>query len=158
MRSTGFARAGIAVAASVLVADQITKALVAHEIPEGSRRVVIAGVVELVHARNSGIAGGHLAGTGALVLVVSSLALAGLVALALSTNLGRARWLALGLILGGGLGNLLDRVRTGAVTDFLVLGDRGPANVADQAIFVGAVAILVLAVRSERPRTAVPTA
>jgi signal peptidase II len=158
MRSTGFARAGIAVAASVLAADQITKALVVHEIPEGSRRVVIAGVVELVHTRNSGIAGGHLAGAGTLVLLLSALALVGLVALALSSGLGRGRWLALGLVVGGGLGNLVDRVRTGAVTVFLVLGDRGPANLADQAIFVGVVAILVLALRSERPRAPVPMA
>jgi signal peptidase II len=158
MRSPRVSRAGIAVAAAVLVADQITKALVVHGIPAGSRRVVIGGVVELVHTRNSGIAGGHFAGAGSLVLVLSAVALVGLVALALASGLGRARWLALGLIVGGGLGNLVDRVRTGAVTDFLMLGDRRPANLADQAIFVGVVAILVLALRPERPRTAVPSA
>jgi signal peptidase II len=147
---------GIAgVAALVVLADQITKALVVHAIPLGSHRTVIGGVVELVHTRNSGIAGGLLAGAGVIVPLVSIGAIAVLMGFALRAGGGRRLWLPLGLVLGGALGNLFDRLRSGAVTDFLQLVHGGPSNLADQAILLGVIGLIVLWARAEpAPRVA----
>jgi signal peptidase II len=145
------ARATLAVALAVIAVDQLAKAIVVHTIAPGTSVTVIGGAVHLVHARNSGIAGGHFADAGAGVIVaVSSIALSGLVLVARSLGPRRWLWLPLGLIVGGGLGNLLDRVRSGAVTDFLVFGHGGPANLADQAITLGIVGLLLVAWRSDR--------
>jgi signal peptidase II len=139
------------VAAAVIAIDQLAKAIVVHEIAPGTRVSVIGGVLHLVHARNSGIAGGYFADAGALVIVaVATIALTGLVLLARSLGPRRWLWLPLGLIVGGGLGNLIDRVRSGAVTDFIVFGNGGPANMADQAITLGIVGLLLVAWRSDR--------
>jgi signal peptidase II len=144
-------RAAVAVAVLVIVVDQVAKAIVRAEIAPGETVWVIGGFLHLVRARNSGIAGGHLADAGAGVIVaISAVALSGLVLVARSLGPRRWLWLPLGLIVGGGLGNLLDRVRSGAVTDFIVFGNGGPANLADQAITAGIIGLLLVAWRSDR--------
>ncbi len=160
MRSARFIRALAVTTLAVIAVDQLAKALVVREIELGGSVPVIEGVFRLVHARNSGIAGGLLAGESVgVIIAVSAIALCGLTVLALSLGPRPGLWLPVGLILGGGLGNLLDRVRSGAVTDFLVFGHHGPANLADMAITLGIVGMLVVAWRTDRtPRPAdVPT-
>ena len=143
----------LVVALGVVAVDQVSKAIVRAAITPGERISVIDGVLRLVHARNSGIAGGLLAGQ-PLGLIIG-VSLAAIIVLALVARMlgpGRWTWLPIGLILGGALGNLLDRVRAGAVTDFLVLGNGGPANLADQAITLGVIGLLIVAWRSPDQR------
>lgn len=131
------------VAALVMAADQATKALARSAIARGDDRDLFAGV-RLVHVRNDGVAFGQLSGNALLVGVVVALALAGLLtyfALHRDTPL---IWLPTGLLLGGALGNLVDRALEGAVTDWVKL-PRWPAfNVADIAITAGVVSLLIV--------------
>jgi signal peptidase II len=143
----------LAVALVVVVVDQVSKAIVRASIVPGERVSVIDGVLRLVHARNSGIAGGLLADQPiALVIGVSLVAIGVLVLVARMLGPRRWVWLPIGLILGGALGNLLDRFYAGAVTDFLVFARGGPANLADQAITLGVIALVIVAWRSPDQR------
>lgn len=134
-------------AAALLVLDQASKLLVMACIPEHRPVPVIPGVFDLVNIRNRGAAFGFLNRSDIewqfwLFLAATLVAVWAIVVLARSTR--RPLLLAgLGLILGGALGNLVDRLRFRAVVDFLDLYWRGwhwPAfNVADMGICLGAV-------------------
>ncbi|HWF51252.1 MAG TPA: signal peptidase II [Solirubrobacteraceae bacterium] len=140
-RLGGYARAG-AVLAFVLIADQVTKHAVESGISVGHVDKVIPGV-ELVHVRNTGVAFSLFSGGGTLVLVITLLALAGLVGYFARRPERRWLWLPTGLLLGGAIGNLVDRVREGAVTDFIKLPHWPAFNVADTAITFGVIALLI---------------
>jgi signal peptidase II len=128
-------------AVAVVAADQATKALVRADIDPGERVAVIPGV-HLVHARNSGVAFSVLANGGPLVVVIAVVALGALLAFFL-THLRRPLvWLPTGLLIGGAAGNLIDRVRTGAVTDFVKLPHWPAFNLADACITVGVLALV----------------
>jgi signal peptidase II len=132
----------VLVAAAVVVADQATKALVRATIDRGDREAVLPGV-EIVHTQNSGVAFGALSGGGAIVTVVVALALVALLGY-FATHVRRPLfWLPTGLLLGGAVGNVIDRVRAGAVTDFVQLPLGFPAfNVADMCITAGVLVLL----------------
>jgi signal peptidase II len=149
MGSRRFSLNAIAVVVVVMAVDQVAKALVRRDIAPGESVDVIGGALHFVNARNSGIAGGRLAdaGTGT-VIAISAVALGAMLLFVRSIGPRRHLWLPVGLILGGGLGNLLDRARSGAVTDFIVWGHSGPANLADQAITLGIIGMLLVAWRS----------
>jgi signal peptidase II len=145
-------RAGL-VAIVVIAIDQVAKAIVRARIAPGQDvHVLGTNTLHLVNARNSGIAGGLLAGSSiALIVGVSGAALLGLWWLA--TRLaprGGLAWLPVGMVLGGGLSNLIDRVTAGAVTDWIVRGRSGPMNLADQAITFGIVILVIVIWRGER--------
>jgi signal peptidase II len=141
-RGRPWVRAG-AVAAGVIVLDQATKAAVRASIPRGGREQVVA-FVDLVHTRNSGVAFGALAGGGAVVTVVIAVALLGLLAY-FATHVGKPlAWLPTGMLLGGALGNVVDRVRDGAVTDFVKVPHWPAFNVADASITFGVIALLIV--------------
>ena len=144
-----WARAGL-VLAVVLAADQLTKALVRSSLEVGERREVLP-FLDLVRVNNEGIAFGAFGGGQALVIVALVAALSGLVVFFVLHADRRAIWLATGLLLGGALGNVIDRVRDGAVTDFLKLPHWPAFNVADIAITAGVVA-LVLSLDAPRGR------
>jgi signal peptidase II len=130
-----------ALAAAVVALDQLTKALVRGELTLGERRDLLAGV-DLVNVRNSGIAFGFLSDGGALLVVGTAVALLALVVFFV-THTGRALvWLPTGLLLGGAVGNLIDRAREGSVTDFVKLPHWPAFNVADVAITFGVVALI----------------
>jgi signal peptidase II len=133
-------RAGL-VLACVLLVDQVTKRLVQSGIAEGDRNGVFPGV-ELVHVRNHGVAFGAFAGGGAIVAVVIGAALVALVVWFLRHTATPLAWLPTGLLLGGAVGNIFDRVRDGAVTDFIKLPAWPAFNVADVAITVGVLSLL----------------
>ena len=98
--------------------------------------------VQLVHVRNDGVAFGAFGGGGAVVVAVIGVALMALLAY-FAPHLGRPLvWLPTGLLLGGALGNIIDRVRDGAVTDFIKLPHWPAFNVADMAITFGVVVLL----------------
>ncbi len=136
---TSLAAAG---AAAVVVAlDQLTKALVRGGLELGERQDLVAGV-KLVNVRNSGIAFGFLSDGGALLVVGTAVALLALVFFFV-THTGRPLvWLPTGLLLGGAIGNLIDRARDGSVTDFVKFPHFPAFNVADMAITVGVLALI----------------
>ena len=130
------------VAAGVVALDQATKALVRATVDQGDREAVLPGV-EIVHTRNTGVAFGALAGGGAVVTVVIALALAALIGY-FATHVRRPLvWLPTGMLLGGAIGNVIDRVRDGGVTDFVQLPlGVPPFNVADMSITFGVLVLL----------------
>ena len=141
MNRTGGSARAAAVAAVVLGADQLTKALVRGSIERGASVDVIPGL-DLVNVRNSGIAFGLFSGTGPLLAVIVGAAMLLLIAVFVAHAHYPLAWLPGGLLLGGAFGNLVDRVRDGAVTDFIDLPSWPAFNLADSAITVGVVALL----------------
>lgn len=142
-----------AVAAVAVGADQLSKAAVRGSIVPGDEHKLLPGI-ELVNTRNRGVAFGFLPGSDVLVSVLIGIALVALVAY-FATHATRALvWLPTGLLVGGALGNVVDRVRAGSVTDFVKLPlGWPPFNVADACITVG---ILLLFVVVERSRHGEP--
>jgi signal peptidase II len=139
-RSQAYLRAGLVVVA-VLVLDRLTKHLVVSGIAVGQERKFVPGI-HLVHVRNTGVAFGFLSGGGALVLVATFAALGVLLWYFLSHPTRPWLWVPTGLLIGGALGNLLDRILNGAVTDFIKLPLWPAFNVADMAITFGVLALL----------------
>lgn len=128
----------LGLAGLILVLDQLTKAWLASFLAPGQSVDVIGDLVRLVHAQNNGGLFGLLRGQ-ALPFGLVSLLVVGLI-VAYHARAGRNRYLSitLGLLLGGALGNLVDRLRLGYVVDFVDagLGDLRwyTFNVADAAI------------------------
>ena len=136
------ARAGL-VFAAVLVADQVTKALVKSSLQPGEVRDVL-GPIKLVDVRNSGVAFGQLQNGGAIVALAIAVAIGALLVY-FSRNLSRPWiWLPTGLLLGGAVGNIIDRIREGAVVDFIKLPHWPAFNVADSAITVGVIVLVIV--------------
>jgi signal peptidase II len=135
-------RAG-SVAAAVLIADQLTKQLVRSSIALGASRHLLPGVT-LVHAQNSGIAFSLLTGSDVGVIIVTLVVVAVVLAYFARQAERRGMWLACGLIVGGALGNLADRVRAGLVTDFIKLPHWPAFNLADTAITLGVLTLFIV--------------
>lgn len=150
-RSTAFVRAA-GVIALVLLIDQLTKHTIASGIAPGEAKRFLPGV-QLVHVRNSGVAFGFFSGGGVVVLVFT---LGALVALAGYFALRPERpllWLPTGLLIGGALGNLIDRVTSGAVTDFIKLPLWPAFNMADAAITLGVLTLLYALEGAKAPQS-----
>jgi signal peptidase II len=129
------------VAAGVVAADQLTKHLINTSIAEGDHRDLIPGL-ELVHATNNGVAFSVSAGGPRLVLVVIGLAVAAIVGYFATHHDRPLIWLPTGMMVGGAVGNLVDRIRSGAVTDFIKLPHWPAFNLADTSITFGVLALL----------------
>ena len=141
MTPRGAVLRAVVLAVGVLAADQASKALVRGSIGRGER-VDVAPGLDLVNTRNTGVAFGFFSGGGTLVALVAALALAALLVF-FATHLARPLvWLPTGLLVGGAAGNLIDRAREGAVTDFVDLPLWPAFNVADAAITIGVLALL----------------
>jgi len=140
-----------AIALLVLAADQLTKALVAESIPLGGEERLLGSVLALVHTRNRGVAFGIDPGGSVVVAVLIALVLIVLALYFARSFTSGPTWLVSGLIFGGALGNLIDRVRTGSVTDFIKLPlGWPPFNIADAAITVGVLLLVLMLLRAER--------
>ena len=135
--------AACATGAAVIVLDQVTKAMVRTEIPRGDRHDLILGF-DLVHVWNTGVAFGFLAGGGALLLVGTGLALLALIVFFALHSGQPLVWLPTGLLLGGALGNLIDRAHQGHVTDFIKFPHFPAFNVADIAITFGVITLVLV--------------
>jgi signal peptidase II len=131
----------VLVAVAVVAADQAVKAIVRASISPFEQVHVVPGL-KLVYARNSGVAFSVLSGGGVLVVLVAVGALGALIAFFVTHLRRRLVWLPTGLLLGGAAGNLIDRVRDGAVTDFVKLPHWPAFNLADVAITLGVVALV----------------
>jgi signal peptidase II len=144
-RSLGAGRAQwvalVAIAAAALVADQLTKQVVGRTLAVGET-VELVGPLSLHHVENSGIAFGLFASRTTVVIAVTAVAVAWMLwFFARSGRRHPVLPVGLGLVLGGSVANLVDRVRLGRVTDFLDLEAWPAFNLADTFIVVG-VAIL----------------
>ena len=132
----------VGVMVAVVALDQATKMLVRSNLHLGERHDLLLGT-DLVHVRNRGIAFGLFAGGGPVLVVLTYTAL-GLLLVYFARHAGqRLLWLPTGLLLGGAFGNLIDRARLGAVTDFVDPPWWPAFNLADAAITLGVLALLV---------------
>jgi signal peptidase II len=140
LRARVFAKAGLVLVA-VVVLDQVTKVLVRHGIDVGEEDSVLPAI-SLVHVRNTGVAFGAFAGGGIVVVLLVAAALGALLYYFV-THLDKPLvWLPTGMLLGGSIGNIIDRVRDGAVTDFVKLPAWPAFNVADISITFGVLVLL----------------
>lgn len=142
-------------AALVVLVDQLSKIWAAHALPGIGSRPLIPGVIELYYTTNTGAAFSLFTGSSRLLGVVSllvALAVAGWILTTGRRGLPPSRALALGLLLGGAIGNGIDRWRLGAVIDFLALVPVNfPVfNLADIAINLAVVGFLVDLVQQQR--------
>jgi len=155
------ARAGLIVAAFVFIADQLTKWLVLGPLNlREVQQIYLLPFFNLTYTENNGISLGLFNATtetGRWMLVAMTAAIAIGVAVWMAKEKVRAEQMALGMILGGALGNILDRARHGYVVDFadLHFGAFRPFlvfNVSDAAITIGVVILLLRAflVRDEK--------
>ena len=151
-RPAGAWALALVVTVCVLALDQLTKQAVRHSITPGDEHKLLPGI-QLVNTRNHGVAFGFLPGSHVLVTVLIAVALAILLAyFALHTS-KRLIWLPTGMLFGGAIGNIVDRLREGSVTDFIKLPlGWPPFNLADLSITLGILALLVLVEDSRRPQ------
>jgi signal peptidase II len=142
------------VASLVVATDQLSKVWV-RAYPEGYD-IFQAGFFGITHIRNTGAAFGLFPGHSPLLAVVASLSIILLLAYALiiyrhyplfCNGLGGV---ALGLILGGATGNLIDRLRFGEITDFIDFTVWPAFNIADSALTIGAMLVIYLFFRLAR--------
>lgn len=142
----------LAIIAAVVVADRLTKLYIRTHISQMDMIPVIPGVFNIVHTENPGAAFGFLGEAnahwrGALLVAVSLIVLAIITPLLFRAQSNALVQAGLALIFGGALGNVLDRITRGTVTDFLqvFIGSyEFPSfNVADSAITIGATLLLI---------------
>ncbi len=153
-------RFGLAVAALVVAVDQLVKWVIVEHVMVPPRVIPVTGFFNIVLVRNRGVSFGLFDSDAVWLPTVLSLLAVGIVAflfLWLRETRDRLAALGIGLVIGGAIANVVDRVRFGAVTDFLdfyVGAWHWPAfNLADAAITTGVVLILVdgLFARRDRP-------
>ncbi|HVT59256.1 MAG TPA: signal peptidase II [Thermoanaerobaculia bacterium] len=151
------------VSLAIIVLDQWTKWLVEAHLPRHVAQPIVPGFLNLTHVRNTGVAFGLFASSGmSTSWLLTALGLVALAAVSIyfgfASPRDRALLVALALVVGGAIGNLIDRVASGAVTDFIdvyVGLHHWPSfNVADAAISIG---IVLMAVDSIWSRKAAAT-
>jgi signal peptidase II len=138
----------------VVVVDQASKGVIIETMVLGERTDLALGV-DLVRVTNSGIAFGLLdEGSDGLVLAVTSVSLVLILGWFAVDTTRPGFWLGVGLLTGGALGNLADRIRSGAVTDFFDPPLWPAFNIADVAITVGVIVVAVAALAAPAPAQA----
>jgi signal peptidase II len=145
----------LAIAGAAVAADQLTKQIVSSALALGDE-VHVLGPLSIHHVQNSGIAFGLFSSATTLVIALTAVAVAWMLAFfARSGARHPVLPVGLGLVVGGSVSNLADRVRLGHVTDFLDVRFWPAFNLADTFIVVGVVVLLGALLASERsPRRA----
>lgn len=142
-----------ALAGLVVAADQATKALAEAQIAPGEE-IDVLGPLGLTLTHNEGVAFGIAGGAG-VPLVLFTLVALGVIAYVFSRAPTRkGMWVAVGLLAGGALGNLADRVRSDAVTDFIDLPPWPPFNLADVSITAGVILLVAIYLFASHPGAA----
>jgi signal peptidase II len=145
-----------AVALAALAADQLTKAIVTGRL-DLNDEVHVVGPFSIHHVTNSGIAFGLFASATSIVILLTAAAVAWMLYFfARSGSRHPVLPVALGLVIGGSVSNLVDRVRLGHVTDFLDLRYWPAFNLADTFIVVGVAALLLALVATDRAASRAP--
>lgn len=129
--------------ATVASLDQWSKDWAEAAYQKGTTHL-IGSIVELDSVHNSGIAFGRLAGAGVWITVLIAAALIALLYYFLRHLNKPFVWLPVGLILGGAIGNLIDRATLGYVYDFISIGPWPSFNLADSVIVVGVIILFIL--------------
>jgi len=149
---------GYFVAFFVVFLDQVTKYLIKKSISLYHSVIIIPGFLNLVHIKNRGIAFGIFnsqAGTSSIGLIIISIVAVIFIGYLIFSEKKRGRFycISLGMILGGAIGNLIDRIIFGEVTDFIdvyIKEYHWPAfNFADMAISVGGIFILLFIIKGK---------
>ena len=144
--------AAVATAGLVVAVDQATKQLADANIERGGEVNVFFGL-DFTNTRNTGVAFGALEGGGLVVGILIGVSLALLLAYFAFNREMPWLWLPVGLLLGGALGNLADRIREGAVIDFIDPVAWPAFNIADTCIVLGVLGLLwVVEGRPKRAR------
>ena len=140
----------VAVAVAAVLADQVTKHIVTSTLAL-DESTHVAGPLSIHHVENSGIAFGLFSSATAIVTLVTGAAVVWMIVyFARSGSRHPVLPVALGLVIGGSLSNLADRVRLGFVTDFLDFRYWPAFNLADSFIVIGVGILLAALVLSER--------
>jgi signal peptidase II len=151
MRLVAWLRAALVIVC-VIAIDQLSKHAIERSVVPGEEHKLLPGV-ELVNTRNHGVAFGFLPGNHVGVTILISLALLALIAYFARHAARPWMWLPTGMLIGGALGNILDRIRHGSVTDFIKLPlGWPPFNLADTSITLGILILFVLVDRSRHTR------
>ena len=141
----------LAIACAALVGDQLTKHIVSSHLSLDAERHVV-GPLSIHHVQNSGIAFGFFASATSIVIVLTAFAVGWmLLFFARSGSRHPVLPVALGLVIGGSISNLVDRVRLGRVTDFLDVASWPAFNLADTFIVVGVAILLLTLYAADRP-------
>jgi len=139
-----------AIVAAAVVADQLTKHVVASELFL-DEDVKVVGPFSIHHVQNSGIAFGFFASATSLVILLTAVAVVWMLYFfARSGSRHPVLPVALGLVIGGSVSNLIDRVRLGHVTDFLDFTYWPAFNLADTFIVVGVLTLLFVLASVDR--------
>jgi signal peptidase II len=134
----------------VFLADQAAKAAIEAHLVIGED-VDVLGPLGLTLSHNRGVAFGLAGGAGVGLVLVTLVALAVIGYLFSRKPERPGMWVAVGLLAGGALGNLADRIRADAVTDYVDVGSWPPFNLADVAITCGVVLLVLLYLRDAEP-------
>jgi signal peptidase II len=133
----------------VVVLDQVAKAVVEANLVPGEQ-VDVLGPLTLTLAHNRGVAFGLASNGGEALIALTVVALIFVGVLFARDPARRGMSIAVGLLVGGALGNLVDRVRAGEVTDYVDVLSWPPFNLADVSITLGVVALALVYMREER--------
>jgi signal peptidase II len=139
----------VVLALAVFVLDQALKAIVQGAMSPGESIPVIPGFLSITYIRNAGGAFGILGGSQVLLLIGSAVAVGVVLWMLIAGQRSRLATLACGLILGGAAGNLLDRLTTGEVTDYVHFSFWYVFNAADAAITIGVATLLLSTFRMQ---------
>jgi signal peptidase II len=138
----------VAIASAVFVVDQAIKFLIESSMRVGQSISLVPGLLDLTYIKNDGGAFGILGGSRLILLAGSAIAVVVVLWLLFSGRPTKLTTLGGGLILGGAAGNLLDRLGSGEVTDYVHFSFWYIFNAADAAIVVGVGLLLLSALRS----------
>ncbi len=132
----------LVLAGLIIAADQFTKWLIRDRVQRGES-FPDSGLIRIIHVTNDGAAFGLFQGAGPLLAITSVVGMAAIFVFLLNPGFAHPIMrLALALMLGGAVGNLIDRVHSGEVVDFVKVPHWPAFNVADSAISVGVVILL----------------
>ncbi|MBE3113871.1 MAG: signal peptidase II [Actinobacteria bacterium] len=135
-------------AVCVLILDQVTKYIIIEKLPISSEIEVIRGFFYITHLKNTGAAFGLFQDSTRTLTIISFVAIVLIIILKIILKLNYAFYnVSLGFILGGALGNLIDRYFVGEVTDFLNFTFWPVFNIADSFIIIGFCLIIILMLR-----------
>lgn len=137
----------ISIATLIVVLDQVTKSIVRTNLPYGSTWMPLAWLepfARIVHWSNTGVAFGMFQGYGMIFTIVNLIVAA--IIVYYYPRVPVEEWplrIAMGMQLGGAIGNLIDRILIGEVTDFISIGNFAVFNIADASISVGVAVLLI---------------
>lgn len=142
------------IALFVIIVDQLTKWLVVKNMELGESIEVIQNVFYITSHRNAGAAWGILQGKMAFFYIITTVVIVGIIYFIQTTTKGKVMYgISLGLILGGAIGNFIDRIRHQYVVDFIntyIFSYDFPIfNIADSSLVIGVILLLIVMLREE---------